>query len=134
MRVLLDTNVLIAAFISSQGRCAELLEHCAQAHELVTSDALLEEYHEKLVKKFRLPPNLADARIALLRSQMEVVQPASLPSPICRDPDDDQVLAAALTANCRCIVTGDHDLLVLGSCEGVAIITPGEFAAFELTA
>jgi putative PIN family toxin of toxin-antitoxin system len=109
------------------------LEHCAQAHELVTSDALLDEYHEKLVKKFRLPPDTADARVALLRSQMEVVQPASLPSPICRDPDDDQVLAAAMTANCRCIVTGDQDLLVLGSYSGVAIISPGEFAAFELT-
>lgn len=118
MRVLLDTNVLIAAFISTRGRCAELLEHCAQAHELVTSDALLEEYHDKLVTKFRLPHEAADARIALLRSQMEVVQPAPLSAAVCRDPDDDQVLAAAVTANCRCIITGDQDLLVLGSYDG----------------
>lgn len=118
MRVLLDTNVLIAAFISTRGRCAELLEHCAQAHELVTSDALLEEYHDKLVTKFRLPHEAADARIALLRSQIEVVQPAPLSAPVSRDPDDDQVLAAAVTANCRCIITGDQDLLVLGSYDG----------------
>ena len=134
MRVLLDTNVLIAAFVSSRGRCAELLEHCAQAHDLVTSEPLLDEFHNKLATKFRLPAEAAEARIALLRSQMEIVQPARLPTPVCRDPDDDQVLATAVAAHCHCIVTGDQDLLVLGSYEGIAIITPGEFEAIEATA
>ena len=53
MRVLLDTNVLIAAFVAAHGRCAEIIERCANAHELVTSAELLEEYREKLVGKFR---------------------------------------------------------------------------------
>ena len=43
-----------------------------------------------------------------------------------RDPDDDSVIAAAVAAQAAWIVTGDQDLLVLGSYEGIAIITPAQ--------
>ena len=36
MRVVLDSNVLIAAF-TAHGSCAELLEHCVRQHEPVAS-------------------------------------------------------------------------------------------------
>jgi putative PIN family toxin of toxin-antitoxin system len=127
---LLDTNVLIAAFVS-RGRCADLLERCAEAHELVTSEALLEEYRDKLIRKFRLDSAQADARVALLRSVMHIVKPEPLPAPASRDPDDDLVLATATAGTCRCIVTGDKDLLVLSQYAGVDILTPGEFAKYE---
>jgi putative PIN family toxin of toxin-antitoxin system len=52
MRVVLDTNVLIAAFIT-HGLCSTLLEHCFQLHELVTSEFILSEFREKLIKKFQ---------------------------------------------------------------------------------
>lgn len=130
MRVVLDTNVLIAAFVS-RGRCAQLLEHCAEAHEMVTSAGLLDEYVEKLVRKFKLTPDLAGGNTALLRSMMEVVEPLPLSIPVCRDPDDDLVLATAVAGSCDCIVTGDKDLLVLGSYGAVDIISPGDFAEYE---
>ena len=53
MRVLLDTNVLIAAFIA-HGFCHELLEHCARQHTLVTSDFVLGEFRDKLTDKFKV--------------------------------------------------------------------------------
>lgn len=56
-----------------------------------------------------------------------VVEPAEIPT-VCRDPDDDQVLAAAIMRRVTFIVTGDRDLLDLGSHEGVEIITPATFA------
>lgn len=130
MRVVLDTNVLIAAFVS-RGRCAQLLEHCAEAHEMVTSAGLLDEYVEKLVRKFKLTPELAESNAALLRSMMQVVEPLPLSIPVCRDPDDDLVLATAVAGGCECVVTGDKDLLVLGSYEAVDIISPGDFAEYE---
>ncbi len=130
MRLLLDTNVLIAAFVA-RGRCAELLEHCAEVHDLVTAAALLEEYQEKLVRKFRLTPDLAAAQAALLRSSMALVSPDPLPSPVCRDPDDDLVLATAVSGDCRCILTGDKDLLVLGHYGGVDIVSPSDFPRYE---
>lgn len=48
---------------------------------------------------------------------------------ICRDPDDDSVLACAVAAAADYLVSGDKDLLVLDSCRGVRIIAP---RAFEL--
>lgn len=130
MRVVLDTNVLIAAFVSRGGQCAQLLEHCVQAHEIVTSAGLLDEYEEKLVRKFRLSADVASSNVALLRSLMDVVDPPPLAIPICRDPDDDLVLATAV-AGCVAIVTGDKDLLVLGSYGAIQIKSPGDFTRDE---
>jgi predicted nucleic acid-binding protein len=47
-------------------------------------------------------------------------------TPVCRDPDDDELLALALAAQVELIVSGDDDLLDLHSFEGVAIVTPAE--------
>jgi putative PIN family toxin of toxin-antitoxin system len=131
VRVLLDTNVWIAAFVSRGGVCSALLEHCSEAHDLVSSEGLLEEYREKLIGKFRLSPEAAEARVALVRPILQLVDPEPLPIPVCRDPDDDLVLATAIAGSCHCIITGDKDLLVLGQYGGVAVISPSEFSAFE---
>ena len=62
---------------------------------------------------------------------MEIVVPAALESPICRDPDDDIVLGTAITENAACIVTGDKDLLVIKRYHAVDIIRPSDFAKYE---
>lgn len=49
MRIVFDTNVLIAAFIS-HGACNELSEHCELKHHLVLTDFILEELEEKLIE------------------------------------------------------------------------------------
>lgn len=43
-----------------------------------------------------------------------------------RDPDDDHVVAAALTARADLIVSGDNDLLVLKVYEHIHIVTAAE--------
>jgi predicted nucleic acid-binding protein len=48
--------------------------------------------------------------------------PASLAEPVCRDPDDDLVLATALGANASLIVSGDGDLLVLRTFRDIRIL------------
>ena len=48
-------------------------------------------------------------------------------SNICRDADDDNVLACALAAKADYLVTGDSDLLIIGIFRGIKIITPREF-------
>jgi putative PIN family toxin of toxin-antitoxin system len=130
MRVVLDTNVLIAALIS-RGVCSELLEHCVLNHVLVTSEFILGELHEQLVKKFKYDAKEASEALALLRSQMEHVTPVPLETQVCRDADDDQVLGTAIAGKAICIVTGDNDLLVLQRFKDVEILNPAAFAAFE---
>lgn len=130
MRVLLDTNVLIAAFVA-RGACTELFEHCARNHTLVTWPALLAELDVTLRRNFGASVRDASAVVALLRPRFESVDPRPLDEPVCRDPDDDQVLAAALGGRCDCIVTGDRDLLVLGSFSGIPIVKPMDFWKIE---
>ena len=130
MRIVLDTNVLIAAFIA-RGVCHQLLEHCVSHHELVTSEFILAELREKLVDKFNYTAEVTDDVIALLRSRMEVVVPEALDAPVCRDPDDDNILATAVSGNGQCIITGDKDLLVLKRFQRIDILAPNAFLAYE---
>lgn len=127
MRVLLDTNVLIAANVSRSGLCSQVFDLCIVNHSLVSSSALAEEFREKLVGKFRMSPAAADETVGLYFSWMETVEPQPLSGPVCRDPDDDVVLATALAGGCRTIITGDADLLELDGYAGLRIVNPRTF-------
>jgi putative PIN family toxin of toxin-antitoxin system len=80
MRVVLDTNVLIAALIT-RGVCADLLEHCVLHHVIVTSGHILGELRDHLLGKFKYTSEEADEAVALLRTRLELVSPAMLPQP-----------------------------------------------------
>ncbi len=131
MRVVLDTNVLISAFIA-QGLCSELLEHCGCLHQVIVSDFILREFQERLVVKFKYSEHEAAQAEALIHSVANSVAPFALKSPVCRDRDDDAVLGTAVAGNAACIVTGDADLLVLREYRGIRIIRPAEFIEFEV--
>jgi putative PIN family toxin of toxin-antitoxin system len=130
VRIVLDTNVLIAALIA-RGTCHELLEHCIVQHELITSEFILDELREKLINKFKYSVAIADEAIVVLRSRMRVTVPSPLDIPVCRDADDDNILAAGVDGNCDCIVTGDKDLLVLHPHQAIAILSPCAFLDVE---
>ena len=130
MRALFDTNVVIAAFVS-EGLCARLLTRAARRHfELCTCPAVIEETTRVLVKKMRFSATDVQGVIALLS---EVAVPAEPPGPvatvkgICRDPDDDRILACAVAQEVDYLVTGDADLLILRTFRKIRIVTPREF-------
>jgi len=56
MKFVLDTNVLIAAFITS-GICHEIFEHIIRNHQLVLSDFIVNEFRNKLLTKFHYDEN-----------------------------------------------------------------------------
>jgi uncharacterized protein len=59
-----------------------------------------------------------------VRMLAEVIDPPPLPQPVCRDPDDDAVLALAVAAQADVMISGDEDLLSLQSFEGIPILNP----------
>lgn len=126
MRVLFDTNVLVSAVLFG-GLPRELLQRALRGEfDVVTSVRLMAEFEEVLVERFNLGPKIAQA----VRSEYEllahVVRPRRVPR-IARDPDDNEVLAAAVTGAADFIVTGDSDLLALERHGGRAILTPRRF-------
>lgn len=130
MRLVLDTNVLVAAFVS-RGSCAELFEHCARMHELFTSPFILDEVSQTLLTKIGASRAEARAVTRLLRSRSEVVAPALVDPHACRDTDDLAVLGTALAAHARALVTGDKDLLSLLRHGRIPILAPRDFWRFE---
>lgn len=130
MRIVLDTNVLIAALIA-RGVCCDLVEHCVQRHTIVASAFILNELRKHLAGKFKYDPQEAEDAVSLFQSVVELVVPAEMDAGICRDPDDDMILATALSGNAQCIVTGDKDLLALRQFHAIRIISPAEFSVYE---
>jgi len=127
MKIVLDTNVVVAAF-ASRGLCEAIFELCLDSHDIVVSEHLLREIHTALAKKVNVPKKGADGIISLLRDNAILVQPEKLPADICRDPKDVPILGLALAAGADCIVTGDKDLLVLKRFRSIPILTPRDFS------
>lgn len=128
--MLLDTNVLISAFIA-RGNSNEVFDHCLTSHQLITSLWILDELEEKLTGKFHFKKTDVKDVVNLIRANAEIVEPDGLDKKVCRDADDDNILAAALAEKADCIVTGDNDLLALKDYRGIRIISPTGFWEFE---
>ncbi len=125
MRLVLDTNVLVAA-IAADGLCRDLVRRRVLGHTLITSEYLLAEFLEVMVRKFDLTAEDIPL-FAAHRDRAEIVLPAPLAAPVCADTDDDNVLVAAIAGVAAAIITGDADLLVLGAYAGVSILAPRAF-------
>ena len=126
MRVLPDTNVLVAAF-ATRGMCEDVLRVILTRHELLLGHTVLNELQCILINKLRLPATRAQSVQKFLREQGVVItpdQPAKLPE---NDPDDRWIVAAALEGGADYLVTGDADLLDIAGELPVRVVTPREF-------
>jgi uncharacterized protein len=131
MRVVLDTNVLLSGLLW-YGAPHTLIERVREGTLiLVSSPALLAELSEVIARPqfatILARSNTSRERsLAELRALAEVLTPPPLAEPVCRDPDDDAVLALALAARADLIVSGDRDLLDLKRFQNIPIVTPAE--------
>lgn len=100
MRAVIDTNVLLSGLLW-HGPSHVLLEHArASRLTVVSSAALLSELTDVIGRNkfdaiFARSNVSRDRTLAEVRQLVEVVVPHPLSQPVCRDPDDDEVLALA---------------------------------------
>lgn len=128
MRVVLDSNVLLAAF-GSGGICRAIVDVCRDSHQIILSETILEEVRQHLTDSFRHTLSMANERVSSLREAAVMVVPVKVDVAACRDPNDIMVLGTVLAGGADCLVTGDKDLLVLGEFVGRPILSPREFWA-----
>lgn len=131
VRIVIDTNVLLSGVLW-RGAPHELLGQVrAGLVELAMNASLLDEFSRVIARpKFagilqrttRTPERI----LAELSALAEMVAVRPLAQPVCRDPDDDVVLACALAAQADLIVSGDDDLLVLKTFQGIPIVSPAQ--------
>lgn len=127
MRIVLDTNVIVAAF-AARGLCESVLELCLDRHEILLSEPLMAEIRKNLRKKIKLSTHTIEQIEHLLRENGATLVPESIPPDACRDPGDAHVLGLTAAGQAECLVTGDDDLLVLKRFRQCRILNPREFS------
>lgn len=126
MKVFLDTNVLASA-AATRGLCADVVREVFAHHESVVSKQVLDELRRVLQFKFGFPRPLVADYLELVRQDSRLAKPAEPPKIRLRDKDDLRILAAAIAAKADVLVTGDAELLALGHCGDVEILSPRQF-------
>jgi putative PIN family toxin of toxin-antitoxin system len=130
-RLVLDTNVVVSAFLW-QGTPGRLIELAGEKEvQLFTSRALLDELaatlaKKKLAKYVAATGLTAEQMLSNYRRLVTVVTARPLEQQVSRDIDDDTVLACALAARAKLIISGDDDLLVLQQFADILIKTPSQ--------
>ncbi len=132
--VVLDSTILVSAFLTKKGLAAQLLEQAVRgAFDLYLCEGILQETQQVLLERehlrtrYRYTDEEVQEFCTLLRGFAHV--PAALPSlaGISRDPNDDMVIACALAAGAHYLITRDEDLLTLGTYQQVTILLPEAF-------
>lgn len=130
MKAVGDTNVLIAGFLT-EGLCSGLMLRARkQVFNLVLCNNIISEFKGILRKKFKITPaDISEISAIASEAAFAIVHDLSSVPDICRDPNDNMIIACAIDAHADYIVTGDEDLLILKSYEGIVIINPRNFEA-----
>ena len=133
MIVVFDTNVLIATIIT-EGICSKLLHRAAAGEfSLISCPFIMKELRRTLSKKFRLSHDETASAMEPIGEAIERCLEHDIKvTDICRDADDDNIIACAVAAKADYLVTGDSDLLVIRSYQGIKIVTPRDFEALFL--
>ena len=134
MRIVLDTNVLVSAFISKDGNPAALLDVALTLPEIevVLSDEILGEFGDILSRRKvreRLHYSKEDVSefVRIIRNAVSIVKPTSNIKLVEEDPDDDDddvIINTAFDGKANYIVSGDNHLKEMKEFKGIVILSP----------
>jgi len=127
MRVVFDSNVLLAALLFTGGRAEAAVTRILEGRdELVLSAPILREILAVLATKFsRDKEDLS--RVAVVLGEMgTLVEPSRRLSAFADEPDN-RTLECAVEGKAEAIVTGDKAMLAAGEYEGIRLITLGDY-------
>lgn len=124
MKLALDTNLLISAFVFPGGKPEAVYRLVLEgAAELTTTRTLLAEFGRILEEKFGWEADRTEEAVRQVARLGSVEQPVEEVRLVEQDPADNRVLEAATAGGATHIVSGDHHLLELESFRGIPIVT-----------
>lgn len=131
IRAVLDSNVLAAAIPARTGMFSDLIERwLRQEFRLIVSAHILDEVARAWSKPYwqaRLTPGEPGVYIDGIRLGADLIALTQPVTGIASHPEDDPILATALSGEAAFIVTGDKELLRMREFQGIEIVTPREF-------
>ncbi|MPZ50765.1 MAG: putative toxin-antitoxin system toxin component, PIN family [Dehalococcoidia bacterium] len=139
MRAVVDTNVIISAQLVEGSTSDRVLSQgYARVFSLISSRALIAEL-ARVIRRPQTQSRLGWTEHVTLtflhdfETSAIVVEPEIELDSIVRDAADHRILEAAIAGEADYIVSGDKDLLVLESYDGVPIVTPTQFLVILAT-
>ena len=126
-RVVVDTNIFVSALLRG-GVPAKVLQFCIDKDIKFLLSPILGAEILKTTQRFEYPPEKQERLKYILETHTEKISPTSSLT-ICRDQDDNKILALAIDGKADYIITGDNDLLALGNLQGIPIVKPKDFLA-----
>ena len=131
MKIVLDTNVLVAGLLSPFGPCTEIVRMVSSGDLTLYFDArILSEYDEVLRRpKFQFQIDKVVPLLDYVEQQGRIVASSPL-SDVLPDPGDQPFLEVAVASQAACLVTGNRAHLPAKQCHGVKVFSPTEFLAF----
>ncbi len=130
IRVILDTNVFLAALRSNQGASFRLVQMMGSEapYRLMVSVPLVLEYEMALKRKTGLAPSEVEAFVDYVCKIAEHRAIHFLWRPFLRDPRDEMVLEVAVESEAECIVTHNvRDFAEVEARFGIRVVRPGAF-------
>ena len=132
MRVVVDTNTVISALFWGGVPWQVYSAALSEQYTLLTTEALINELRSVLLRPKFVPALIAiqktvDDIIVEYREIAEPVIPVEIGANAIRDAKDRVVLACAVGGKADYIVSGDKDLLVLETYQGVPIVKAAQF-------
>ncbi|HUY80956.1 MAG TPA: putative toxin-antitoxin system toxin component, PIN family [Acidobacteriaceae bacterium] len=126
IRVVLDTNVYISAFLfgGKPLQVLDLVENRGIA--MLYSQPIRSEVESVLAEKFGWPTEMIDLACSPYWKVGHAIKPRQKIR-ACSDPDDDRILECAFEAKADSIVSGDKHLLNMVSFSGISILRPDAF-------
>ncbi len=126
-RYVVDTNVLISAALLADSLPAQVLQHVLSHARLVFSAQTFSELETRLWRpKFDRYLSLEDRKWLLrdLHGAADWFEPTDIGPSRCRDPQDENFVQLALACQAKALVSGDKDLLILKTLDGIPVLTP----------
>jgi len=131
MKIVLDTNVLVAGLLSPFGPCAKIVRMLSSGDLTVYFDSrILSEYNEVLRRsKFRLQVDKVVALLDYIENHGHIVASSPL-SDLLPDSGDEPFLEVAVAGQAVCLVTGNQAHFPPKQCQGIKVLSPSDFLTF----
>jgi uncharacterized protein len=126
-RVVCDTNVLVSAF-QFGGKPMDVLRLALDGDiKLIYSQPILDETRRILRDKFGYSAAHLDEAIGIIESCGTRVAPTQKLDVVTSDPEDNSIVEAAVAGQCEAIISGDKDLLRMGSYNEIKMVRVRDF-------
>ena len=133
LRVVLDVNVIVSSIIAPSGTPGRIYDAWKRQQLYVITSPVIIAKTLEVIRRPSIQRNfsISEADIQAIKTLLErrtILTPHNLKLTVVeRDPEDDNIIIAAVEGKADCIVSGDSHLKDLGSYEDIPILSPSEF-------